>query len=181
MACDITSGFELECRDSIGGIRNIYILSGSATTVDGDENGLISGITGSGTFYRFELQRQSGDYTETINPSDENGTVFYEQVINAPFHKLQSKTRNQVKILAQNPNLKIIVETNNGTDDNVGTFFYIGQKNGALLSGGTGATGTAYGDLNGYTLTFTGREPYPASEIDASDGLAARLSGISVG
>ena len=46
-----------------------------------------------------------------------------------------------------------------------------------LLSG-TGATGTAFGDLNGYTLTFTGQEPNPASEISGS--LAAAMSGITV-
>ena len=43
---------------------------------------------------------------------------------------------------------------------------------------GAGATGTAFGDLNGYTLTFTSQEPEPASEID---GFAdAILSGITI-
>lgn len=48
------------------------------------------------------------------------------------------------------------------------------------LSGGTGQTGTAFGDLNGYSLTFTGQEPLPASEISGSS-LAGALSGITVG
>jgi hypothetical protein len=30
---------------------------------------------------------------------------------------------------------------------------------GMQLLSGTGATGTAFGDLNGYSLTFTGQEP----------------------
>ena len=34
MACDITSGFTLGCRDNSGGIKNIYILSGSITSID---------------------------------------------------------------------------------------------------------------------------------------------------
>jgi hypothetical protein len=180
MACDITSGFELACRDNVGGIKNIYILSGSISSVDGASNGLLTGISGSGTFYKFELTRQTGDYTETITPSLENGTVFYEQVINAPFHKLQSATRNQVKVLAQNPDLKIVVETNNGAEDSVGKFFYAGQSNGLSLSGGTGASGTAFGDLNGYSLTFTGQEPSPACEVSGSS-LSNILSGIAVG
>ena len=33
MACEITSGFQLACRDNTGGIKNIYILSGSVSTV----------------------------------------------------------------------------------------------------------------------------------------------------
>lgn len=180
MACDITSGFTLGCRDNSGGIKNIYILSGSIDTVTGADVGLISDISGSGTFYKFELAKQTGDFTETINASVENGTVFYEQAVNSPFHKMQSATRNQIKVLAQNPALKIVVETNNGQDDGVGVLFLAGQQNGLTLSGGTGQTGTAFGDLNGYSLTFTGQEPLPASEISGSSLLGA-LTGIAVG
>jgi hypothetical protein len=180
MACDITSGFTLGCRDNSGGIKNIYILSGSIDTVDGYTNGYVTGISGSGVFYKFELAKQTGDFTETINASTENGTVFYEQVINSPFHKMQSSTRNQIKVLAQNPALKVVVETNNGQDDGIGVLFLAGQQNGMTLSGGTGQTGTAFGDLNGYSLTFTGQEPLPASEVSGSS-LSGVLDGITVG
>lgn len=178
--CDITSGFTLGCRDSSGGIKNLYILSGSVDTIVNASEGLISEMTGSGTFYKFELFRQTSNYTETITSTPENGTVFYEQTVQAIFFKLQSATRNQMKVLAQNPNLKVIVETNNGSVDGVGKFFYLGQLNGLQLTGGTGATGTAFGDLNGYTLDFAGQEPEPASEVSGSD-LSAVLSGISIG
>lgn len=178
--CDITSGFSLGCRDNAGGIKNIYILSGSIDSITGADNGLITDITGTGEFFKFELNKQSGDLTETINSSIENGTVFYDQIINAPFHKLQASTRNQVKILAQAPELKIIVETNNGAEDSVGVNFLVGQYNGMTLSGGSGQTGTAFGDLNGYTLTFNGQEPLPMSEVSGSD-ISAILTGITVG
>ena len=85
-----------------------------------------------------------------------------------------------MRVLAKNPNLKVIVETNNGSVDGVGKFFYLGQENGLQLLSGTGATGTAFGDLNGYNLTFTGQEPEPAAEISGSD-LSAIMSGITVG
>ena len=177
--CDITSGFTLGCRDNTGGITNLYILSGSITTVDTASEGLISGITGSGEFYTFELFRQTSDFTEAITATPENGTVFYEQTVNAVFFKLQSATRNQIRVLAKNPNLKVIVETNNGTVDGVGRYWLLGQTRGIQLLSGTGATGTAFGDLNGYTLTFTGQEPEPASEISGS--LSGALSGITLG
>jgi hypothetical protein len=50
MACDITSGFSLGCRDNVGSIKQIYILSGSVSTVVDASEGLISEITGSGNF-----------------------------------------------------------------------------------------------------------------------------------
>lgn len=177
--CDITSGFTLGCRDNTGGIANLYILSGSIDSVVDASEGLIETISGSGELFQFELFRQTSDFSEAITSTPENGTVFYEQSLNAVFFKLQSSTRNQVKVLAQNPNLKIIVETNNGTVDGVGRYWLLGEDRGMQLLSGTGATGTAFGDLNGYTLAFTGQEPNPASEISGS--LAGALSGISLG
>lgn len=180
MACDITSGFTLGCRDNSGGIKNLYILSGSIDTVTGADAGLITGLTGSGEFYKFELFRQTSDFSEAISSTPENGTVFYDQTLNATFFKLQSATRNQVRVLAKNPDLKIVVETNNGSTDGIGKFFLMGQENGAQLLSGTAQTGTAFGDLNGYSLTFSGQEPEPASEISGSS-LAGVLSGITIG
>ena len=177
--CDITSGFTLGCRDNTGGIKNLYILSGSITSVTDASEGLISGITGSGEFFQYELFRQTSDFSEAISATPENGTVFYEQSVNAVFFKLQSSTRNQVRVLAKNPDLKIIVETNNGSQDGVGRYWLLGEENGVQLLSGTGATGTAFGDLNGYSLTFTGQEPEPASEISGS--LSDALSGITLG
>ena len=176
--CDITSGFTLGCRDNSGGIKNLYILSGSITSITDASEGLISGITGSGEFFQFELFRQTSDFSEAISATPENGTVFYEQTVNAVFFKLQSSTRNQVRVLAKNPDLKVIVETNNGSVDGVGKYWLLGEENGMQLLSGTGATGTSFGDLNGYSLTFTGQEPEPASEISGS--LTAVMSGITV-
>ena len=76
MACDITSGFSLACRDNIGGINSVYILSGSVTTVTA-ASGAISDIDGTGIFYKFELPRNVGDFTETPTPSLEAGKFFY--------------------------------------------------------------------------------------------------------
>jgi len=183
MACDITSGFSLACRDNSGGIKNIYILSGSTPAVTEASEGLISDLSGSGVFYKFELTKNTGDFTETPTVSLENGTIFYDQIVNVAFHKLQSSIRNQVKVLAQNPDLKIVVETNNGVETPyTGRYFYVGNRRGASLSGGAGATGTAFGDANQYALTFQGLEVEPAEEIQSADGtLADALTGYTVG
>ena len=179
MACNLSSGFSLGCRDSIGGIKNVYILSGSVNSVTAS-SGAISNMTGDGTFFKFELPRNVGDFVEAPTPSLENGTVFYQQTVNMTMHKLQASTRNIVKTLVQNPDLKIVCETNNGTDDNVGQFFYIGQERGATVTGGSGATGTAMGDMNGYSLTLEAMEPYPAQEVTTTGSLTDALTGITV-
>jgi len=180
MSCDITSGFTLGCRDNVGSIKQIYILSGSVTNVTDASEGLIQTITGSGTFFTFELFRETSDYAENVTVAPENGTVVYEQTVNAVFFKLQTATRNQIKVLAQNPNIKMIVETNNV--GNTSQYVYVGEEYGVQLLTSAGGTGTLFGDRNGYTLTFTGREPNPASFVSASSEtqLLARLSGITI-
>ena len=176
MSCDINSGYVLGCRDNLGGIKALYILSGSVAGIT-DTSNEISDISGSGVFYQFDLQRGTSDFTETINGSTENQTVFYEATLNAVFAKMQTSTRNQIKILAQNPDLKIVVETNNDTSG--AKFFYMGRKNGAVLNAGQGQSGTALGDSNQYLLTFTAQEPSPADVITGTT-LSSALTGITV-
>jgi hypothetical protein len=105
----------------------MYILSGSLPESGVTEtSGEVTDLSGDGIFYQFDLTRGTSDFTETINGSTENGTVFYESTINAVFLKIQSALRNQMKVLAQNPDLKIVVETNNaGTE---GDKFYLCWK-----------------------------------------------------
>ena len=45
MACNLSSGFSLGCRDNVGGIKNVYILSGSVSSVTA-ASGAISDISG---------------------------------------------------------------------------------------------------------------------------------------
>jgi len=188
--CDVTKGFQLGCRDNTGGLKAIYILSGSISTINTDTSGsiaindnfgTITGITGSGVFYQFQLFRQTSNYGEELVATPENGTIVYNQTINAVFFKMQQSLRNQIRVLAQNPNLKIIIETQNGTSDGEARWFLMGQVNGAQLLSGTAQTGTAFSDLNGYNLVFSGNEPNPASEVSGSaSSFAGVLSGITV-
>lgn len=180
MACDIQSGYTLSCRDSAGGIQSLYILSGSITSID-ETAGEITTISGSGTLFEFQLPRNVGSVSEAINASLEAGTVFYESTTELVMQKLQTSVRNIVETLSQNPDLKVIAKTNNGSSDGVGQYFLLGRYRGLSVSGGTGATGTAFGDLSGYSLTFTGQEPSPMQEIATTGGdLATALSGITL-
>lgn len=179
--CDITSGFQLGCRDNVGGIKSIYILSGSISNISSPTPGLITGITGSGVFYQFQLFRQTSNYQEEVAVTPENGTVIYNQTCNAVFFKMQTATRNQVRVLAQNPNLRIIIETQNGATTGAARWWLMGQVNGAQLLSGTSQTGTAFTDLNGYNLVFTGNEQNPASEVSGSGtSFATALNGITL-
>jgi hypothetical protein len=174
MACNLTAGIQLGCRDNTGGLATLWItdytnitsLSQSAVT------DTIYAISGTGTFYEFQLIRTSSQLTETVNASLENGTVFYQGEVVTYFNKLGQDKRNILKTLAQSQRLAIVAEDNNGQ------YFYLGQTYGCFISAGTSVTGKALGDANGYNMTFQYLEPNPMNQLSGS--LASIAQGITV-
>ena len=49
-----------------------------------------------------------------------------------------------------------------------GNAFLCGMEHGMEVTGGTIVTGTAMGDLSGFTIALTGNERYPANFLDGS-------------
>ena len=173
MACNLSSGIQIGCRDNTGGILNAWITDftniASITKNSGDT---ITQISGSGTYYKFELIRTTADYTETVNASLENGTVFYTQEFTAYFNKLSQDKRNILKTLAQSQQLSIVIEDNNGS------YFLLGEQYGCFVSAGSSLTGKGLGDPNGYNITFQALEPVPMNELGGT--LTSVASGITV-
>lgn len=173
MACNLTGGIQLGCRDNVGGLKTMWITDFTnilSVTQDGDE--FITQLSGTGTFYEFQLIRTSSQHTETVNASLENGTVFYQGETVTYFVKLEQEKRNLLKALAQSQRLAIVIEDNNGE------YFYLGQTYGCFISAGSSVTGKALGDQNGYNMTFQYLEPNPMNQLDGS--LASVVAGISI-
>jgi hypothetical protein len=178
MSCYISQGVTLGCSDGIGGIKSIWVLGATGSTTPSisgvtysggtsgstayDETGPISGITGAGTWFNFELKRNTSSLSQNTTKSFENGTIFYEQVLTAVLYRYSQEKRNQLLVLGQNDNIKIIAQDQNDV------FYLLGEVNGMYLSGGAGATGTAFGDRNGFEMIFTGQEHTPANTIGVS-------------
>lgn len=163
MACLLTASIAKGCKDGVGGNSIVYIANHELITGTAeDASGSITGLTATGTpFYTFNSPKESITVEEAINTSDENGTTFYEASIVYPTNKRDEDKRLQVKLLAV-ADLAIIVKDNNGL------YWYYGKDNGCVLSEGNIVSGKAFGDKNGYDLTFMAKEDVPAMEIDFS-------------
>jgi len=169
MACNLTYGLALDCIDSIGGVINTVWISSDAdlgTLTLSSTTGSVSLITGAtgetGTFYGFDIAKNTASFTETYNISNENGTAFFEQALSMNLQKMEANKRNEILLIARNRNLKVIFEDANGK------YWLVGYSRGAVVSAGTSVSGTAPGDLNGYTLTLTAQEPALAYEVQAA-------------
>jgi len=169
MACALTQGYTLDCRDSLGGITEVYFIEKGNVTSTTQASGVITAVVkGSGKVFRkYELVPGTSSLTENINASVQNGTVFYAQELSIILNKLQANTRNEILLLAQNTLAAVV-------GDNNGKYWYLGKVHGINITGGSGATGTAQGDRSGYTLTFSGSEGELAPEVSA--GIIAGLT-----
>jgi hypothetical protein len=150
MACELSTGFTLDCKDGIGGIKQIVLVDKTeVTSFTLDANEIVTAINGpaSGDLYTYELPTQTGSFEETINFNRDNGTVFYTQTVNVMLNKLSSAKRLELQNVATARVIVFVEDTN-------GNWWAVGYEYGADLSTGTAATGTVLGDMNGYTLAF---------------------------
>jgi len=167
MACPLTQGFGYECDDSIGGIKEGSILITQTENISAftEVTGEVTILTqvAATNFYSYKINKQLADAVTTENFSEENGSLFYETVLNFTLNKLTKEKNTELKLLASKP-LSIIYQDNNGT------YHIMGLTIGARKMGGTNqsATGKAFGDLSGYTLGFTSMEgnmPYTVAPV----------------
>ena len=169
MACDISLGRNEPCKDSIAGLNAVYFLNFRTGSFTLNGTGMVTGFPTASAFM-YQLKGTNG-YTETVNTSREDGTTFFSQVLSLQLKKLSAEQTNQFKLLAYG-RPKIVVA------DRSGNAWLVGKNEGADMTGGTITTGTAYGDLYGYTMEFTGNESLPANYLSGST-LANPFAGVS--
>ncbi len=178
MACLIANGRALECRESIGGIRNVYFVNHNdmgAYTIDDD--GELDDLGETSASFKYALNPQGSDFDEAITVSEENGTVFYEQTLNLSLPNLSKDALKNLKILTQG-RFQIFVEDNNiNKITGFGDLYLAGAYNGATVTGGNVGRGKAYGDMSGYNLTIVGREQRAALIVIPSATTAATIFG----
>lgn len=163
MACALTQGYSLGCREGVGGVKEVYIMEiGNLSSVT-EASGVVTAITkASGKrFWKYSLIRETSNFDEAITGNEQNGTIYYAQTGAIVLNVRQAATRNEILLLAKN-NLAIVVV------ENTGKAFLYGKEFGLSLLTGNAATGTAWADRNGYTLNFTGNEKELAPEVQTS-------------
>lgn len=159
--CELSSGFTLDCKDGIGGIKQIVLVDKTqVTNFIFDENEIVTLIEGAafGDLFTYELPTQTGSFEETINFNRDAGTIFYTQTVNVMLNKLSAAKRLELQSVAQARVIVFVNDTNNN-------WWAVGYEYGADLSTATAATGTVLGDMNGFTLAFTHETPKRAYKL----------------
>mgnify|MGYP003118274195 FL=1 len=176
MACDLTRGRKIDCKDSIGGLKAIYIckaysdnISAAATinTTEMTTAGFANWSGGSGSIdvFKYNLVPNLSSLTVTTNSDNANGTLFFTQALSITLQKIDHDMTNELRLMGYS-RAQIFVQDEN---DNV---FLLGIDGGCHVSGGTVITGTAKGDLTGYTIEWSAEEKNAVIQLPASAGPA---------
>ena len=164
MPCALTQGYNLDCRNSYGGVKEVYVIEfENATAITVSAGSVVTAITkASGkTFKKYNLVVQTAEGTQDWTGNRDNGTISIVQTLKFPINKMTTSVRNEMVLLAQNRLLFVIV-------DNNGTNWLYGYDYGLMMDSFNDKTGKMLADRNGHELSFTGPAKTAAYEVDAT-------------
>ena len=156
----MSTGRKLSCKDAVGGIKQVFLVDygtlGTATIT----NGVVTAFSGTTwTAYQYDVKSAS-NLEQTITSSNDNGTTFFDQSLTLVLTKMDALTQVELqKVIVSRPHVFI--------QDNNGNYLSMGMTRGCDVNGSI-STGTALGDLNGYSLTITGQEPLMAQFVTST-------------
>ena len=170
MACTaLTRGRGLDCNRIAGGVKKIFFSvydEDVSYTYDGSNPLEIDAIDwNSTTIYEYVMPLGVASVTDTITGSRENGTIFYTPTVNIILNRLTKEDQNEIKLLGKSK-VRIFAQLNQQLSNGHDVFIALGMANGMELNTGTMDSGAAFGDRNGYTLTFDGLEPIPFAFLE---------------
>ena len=160
MACPLTQGFILDCKESLGGVKSVRFVEFDNASMTYAAGVATITMDAGKKFWLYSQVRETSSLTETITANVQNGTIFYQQEVVIVLNKLAAATRNEILLLAKNRLLAIVEDMN-------GNYWLLGAKNGLDITSGNSATGTASGDRNGYSLTFQAMEADPIWSVSS--------------
>ena len=169
MACTaLTRGRELNCNRISGGIKAVYFaVLDQVVAFTYDTTAAPNGVReiddidmGANSLYKYALPIGTSSLTDTIVGSRENGTVYYTPTLSIVYNKLSKEDQQELKLMAATKTVAF-AELNQQLANGHNVIVAMGMVNGMELNAGTMDSGAAWGDRNGYTLTFDGMETEP--------------------
>ena len=150
MACtQVLAGITLDCASSVGGIKEVYIANYDdidLVTVADDKVTQIT-MKENAKFKKYQFRKQTGSMTSTLNVDEVAGINYVSTELSLVFTKMETSKRIEIAALSIGQ-LAVIVKDGNDK------YWYLGYNDYVSAVNGGGATGTAKGDSNNYSITL---------------------------
>lgn len=161
MACELTQDFTIDCINSKGGIKILYVADyNDLVTPPTIVGGAVTAMTlaGGKKFWTYNLEKQNASFAQSLKKDYAAGTVYYDLKYDWNIKKMAVSTLQELSILAQKRLLIIHL-------DNNGLYWLGGVENGCDLMTDDTTSGKNFSELNGSTLSVTGEEPAKVYQI----------------
>lgn len=159
MACPVNSGYTVGCKNRQSGIEYFAISSYDGTVSytfgTGATAGVIYSWSPTASYYKYEQFVEQGSATQEEETSNETGTTSITQTITLILEDMDYATRDKVLTLLY-ARVRVMAKLNNGE------YLLFGKKFGLRSSAASAGPGKAAGDLGGFSVTLSGKEPEPA-------------------
>lgn len=157
------TGIEKDCSTSKGGINVVYLANYDDVTAVETTEGKVTGITVAEgkKFLAYNFRKGTGSMTSTLNVDPANGVNYVTTDLALTFLKMDTAKRIEMSALAVNELVAIVKDAN-------GVYWYLGMDEAIAATAGDGATGTARGDGNRYTITLQDTSSTFPFEVEAS-------------
>ena len=177
MACDISLGRAVKCKDQVGGLKNAYIINYddvTGYTYDATNTDVIETITGGGTInaYKYELKGVS-TFNEVFNSSRDTGTSSVEQTLMLSLKTQSLADHKEIKLLTYG-RPRIVIEDHNGN------YRVMGLEHGAEVTTANASSGAAMNDGSGYEITLVATEKIYANFMEATNEAGLTTAGLTV-
>jgi len=184
MGCsNVTKAFQgSTCKNGMGGIKNLWLGAfEDGIKVAFDAEGYVDSVVDSGDtpipFWKFTLPVDIGNANENITADPTLGTAFVELEINGTLLGLRSTYSAELTKMMRGKQI-ILAELYTkqipaGETEEKTVYVLYGYTNGVDLTAGGSRTGDAGASLQGYELTWTGKEreyaPFTFTVTSGSD------------
>lgn len=163
MSCALQSSYSFSCDTGAGGLKECYLIELENISSVTESSGTLTAIArvSGKVFRKYQLVQDTASAEEALVGNLQHGTLYYDQKVTMVINKQNVNVRNEILLLAKN-RLCIV------TVDNNDTYRLYGWDQGLRLNEGNAGSGTAWGDRNGYTLTFSGKQRQLAFFVDST-------------
>jgi len=170
MACSSLTSLPRACGEGVvGGLEKLYMIafqdlapvSGSTEVYSVSTDGIVNevGLQSGKTFVEVGLLKSTAGLKEALTKNNQTGTSFLTQTFTLVLSNITTTNRTWVESVMDQP-VAVLVKSRTGK------FFVAGLNGQFELSALESGTGTAEGDLMGYSLTFSGIDTKLVPQVD---------------
>lgn len=150
------TGIDGKCQTAVGGIKRILIAEKDNVKAElNKEEGVITAFTlaDDANWYEWTFRKNTGSLSTSIASDPAIGTSSVTTELNLQFTKMEKTKRLEIQS-AINANSVVIVELQDKDLDDNNIAVFLGYDNEVNVTAANMQSGTAQGDLNGFTLTL---------------------------